>query len=294
MSDNAKRSLSTQLAERSISASEWHTLSQSLFPGAKTESVLLAIDYCRARKLDPLKKPCHIVPMKVNREWRDVILPGIYELRTTAQRTGEYLGHTKPEYGPPVEYLGVTAPEHCSMVFRRWNPASETIAEFPVTVEFTECCGTTWKDGKEIVNARWSKAPKQMLTKCAEAAGLREAFPDEIGGEMAAEEMDGAGDYAPPPRARESVTLDEMASRKPAPEKQEDPEPYVMEGEVVDNDDTRGLTFDEVKAMVDSAETPQQLDEALDAIRSLNNGEAQTLKRKALDKYRVMMTPESA
>jgi hypothetical protein len=30
-----------------------------------------------------------------------------------------------------------------------------------------------------------------MLTKCAEAAGLREAFPDEVGGIATEEEMDG-------------------------------------------------------------------------------------------------------
>lgn len=191
------RSLSTQLAERSITSAQWHTLSKSLFPGAKTESVLLAVDYCRARNLDPLKKPCHIVPMEVKvgdrYEWRDVVLPGIYELRTTAQRTGEYLGHSKPEYGEPVEFMGVTAPEWCEMTMYRWNGQAQQRVEFPVRIYFREVCATK-RDRKthvERANARWSKAPIQMLTKCTEAAGLREAFPDELGGHMTAEEMDG-------------------------------------------------------------------------------------------------------
>jgi phage recombination protein Bet len=192
------RSLSTQLAEREITTSQWHTLAQSLYPGARQASVLLVVDYCRSRGLDPLKKPCHIVPMDVYNaqtggyEKRDVVLPGIYELRTTAQRTGEYLGHSKPEYGPIADHLGVSAPEWCEMAMFRWNDASQQKVEFPVRVYFREACGTKYdKQAKtQAVNARWSKAPIQMLTKCTEAAGLREAFPDEIGGEMAAEEAD--------------------------------------------------------------------------------------------------------
>lgn len=191
------RSLSVQLAERNISPAQWHTLAKSLYPGARPESVLLVIDYCRARNLDPLKKPCHIVPMEVTdartgkKEWRDVVLPGIYELRTTAQRTGAYLGHTKPEYGPMIEHAGVTAPEWCEMTMRR--AVGSHVAEFPVRVYFREVCGVRWdKDEKAYrANSRWAKAPIQMLTKCTEAAGLREAFPDEIGGEMAAEEIEG-------------------------------------------------------------------------------------------------------
>jgi phage recombination protein Bet len=149
-------------------------------------------DYCVARKLDPLKKPCHIVPMEVKvgngYEWRDVVLPGIYEHRTTAQRTGQYLGHSKAVYGPELEVRGVKAPEWCEMTMYRWNAVSGQRVEFPVTVFFREVVATN-REGKP--NARWSKAPIQMLTKCTEAAGLREAFPDEIGGEPTAEEMDG-------------------------------------------------------------------------------------------------------
>lgn len=197
MSENngQERSLSTQLAERNITPAQWHTLAQSLYPGARQQSVLLVIDYCRARKLDPLKKPCHIVPMKVKdartgiEEWRDVVMPGVYEHRTTAQRTGEYMGHSKPVYGEAKDFNGTMAPEWCEMTMYRWNPLAQRVAEFPVHVVFSECVGL--KDGKP--NKRWRTAPKQMLTKCTEAAGLREAFPDELGGQMAAEEVQDHG-----------------------------------------------------------------------------------------------------
>lgn len=180
------------VARRGIKEAEWRTLMNSLYPGARGESVLLVWDYCQARHLDPLKKPCHIVPMEIKvgdkYEWRDVVMPGIYELRTTAQRTGDYLGHSKPEYGEDVEVKGVKAPAWCSITVYRWNRESRQRVEFPVQVFFREVVATK-RDGSP--NARWSKAPIQMLTKCTEAAGLREAFPDEIGGEQTAEEMDG-------------------------------------------------------------------------------------------------------
>jgi phage recombination protein Bet len=181
------------VARRGINDAQWRTLMNNLFPGAKGESVLMVWDYCVARKLDPMKKPCHIVPMRVGDSWRDVVMPGIYEYRTTANRTGEYLGHSKPVYGPEIEYLGVKAPEYCELTVYRWNAKAQQKCEFPVQVKFAECVATAWdKEAKgPKVNARWTKAPQQMLTKCTEAAGLREAFPDELGGEPTAEEMEG-------------------------------------------------------------------------------------------------------
>jgi phage recombination protein Bet len=195
--ESQELTLPAPVARRGISDDQWRTLKNNLFPGAKSESVLMVWDYCLARKLDPMKKPCHIVPMRVKQGddyvWRDVVMPGIYEYRTTAIRTGFYMGHSKPEYGPEIDHMGVKAPEWCAITVYRWSPAANCKVEFPVTVYFRECAATKFdkKAGEHVVNERWTKAPIQMLTKCTEAAGLREAFPDELGGEPTAEEMEG-------------------------------------------------------------------------------------------------------
>jgi phage recombination protein Bet len=187
------RELPESLVQRGVTPEQWNTLCRSLYPGAKPESVLLVLDYCKVRRLDPMKKACHIVPMRVKDatgewKWRDVVMPGIYEYRTTAQRTGEYLGHNEPTYGPTVEVAGVAAPEWCALTVTRWNHLANRVAEYPVRVWFSEVVAT---DNSGKANARWSRAPRQMLTKCAEAAALREAFPDELGGEHTYEELEG-------------------------------------------------------------------------------------------------------
>lgn len=185
--------LPTPVARRGLTESDWMAL-RNLFPGARGESIILAYDYCKSRRLDPFKKPCHIVPMNVKDVkldryvWQDVIMPGIYEYRTTAHRTGQYLGHSIPEYGPTVEYKGVKAPEWCAITVYRWNPEAKQRAEFPVRIEFHEIA-VTKRDGS--INERWTNAPKMQLTKCTEAAALREGFPDELGGTHTVEEMEG-------------------------------------------------------------------------------------------------------
>lgn len=190
-------SLPQAVVRRDITEVQWRTLMNNLYPGASGESVLMVWDYCMARKLDPMKKPCHIVPMQVRQGadyvWRDVVLPGIYEYRTTAHRTGQYLGHAVPVYGPGIDHIGVTAPEYCDFTVYRWNPTAAQRGEYPVRVRFVEVVATSKdkKTGSPYVNARWTKAPMQMLTKCAEAAALREAFPDELGGVPTMEEMEG-------------------------------------------------------------------------------------------------------
>ncbi len=201
MSGNESTALARALPEpvtrRGIQEGQWLTLTNSLYPGAKAASVLLVWDYCKSRGLDPMKKPVHIVPMEVKSgnvyEWRDVVMPGIYEYRTTAHRTGEYLGHSEPVYGPDIEKWGLTFPEWCEITVYRWNGKAGQKVPFPVRTYFVEVVATT-KDKQTQQwgpNSRWRRAPIQMLTKCTEAAGLREAFPEEIGNEPTAEEMAG-------------------------------------------------------------------------------------------------------
>lgn len=220
--------------KRGIDPVQWRTLANNLYPGAKAESIFMVVDYCRARKLDPLKKPCHIVPMKVKdartgvEEWRDVVMPGIYEYRTTAMRTGLYLGHSSPEYGPEFDFRGLSpedlakgekpfmVPEWCAMTFYRWNREAGQKVEFPVRVEFKEVVAL---NSSGMPNQRWLKSPVQMMTKCCEAAGLREAFPDEFGGEATFEEMEryagsSSGPALPAPDAPKALDAPRDAAAK--------------------------------------------------------------------------------
>lgn len=190
MTTNLPAHIQTALSERNIDIAVWNTLQNSVFPGAKDESILLAVDYCKARKMDILKKPCHIVPMPVkdaktgNSSWRDVIMPGIYEQRITAFRTGQMAGQEEPQFGESITHLGVTAPEWCKVTVYRFINGER--CAFSHTEYFSEACSTT-KDGK--INSMWTKRPRGQLAKCAEAGALRKAFPDELGGVITADEV---------------------------------------------------------------------------------------------------------
>lgn len=186
------------LAKYDIDEATFLTLQQSIFPGAKPESIVMAVQYCKARKLDVLQKPVHIVPMPVNKwdqtqnrnvtQWRDVIMPGIYEQRITASRSGGYAGQDAPVFGDFIDLkIGgqdVKAPEYCTVTVYRIIEGQRV--PFSHTEWFEEACAT--KKGGQL-NSMWSKRKRGQLAKCAEAGALRKAFPEELGGIMTVEEM---------------------------------------------------------------------------------------------------------
>jgi len=176
-----------------INKAVWQTLTNSVFPGARDESIMMAVSYCEARGLDVLKKPVHIVPMSVKNaqsgkyDYRDVIMPGIAELRTTASRAGSYCGQSAPDFSDIKQFkIGratVDAPESCTVtVFKMINGQQ---VGFSHTEFFVEACATT-KDGD--LNSMWKKRPRGQLAKCAEAGALRKAFPEDLGGEISFDE----------------------------------------------------------------------------------------------------------
>ena len=173
-------------------------LRNSLYPGAKDESIKLVISYCRASGLDPMQKPVHIVPMNVKDaqtgkyDWRDVVMPGIGLYRTQAARTLEYAGVGEPEFGPDTEFTAgeftLTIPQWCRVTVRRRLPDGQ-IGEYTAKELWRENYATAGKD-TVVPNAMWKKRPYAQLAKCAEAQALRKAFP-EAGAQPTAEEMTG-------------------------------------------------------------------------------------------------------
>jgi len=172
-------------------------LKTSLYPGASDASVDLVLAYCKAAGLDPMKKPVHIVPMwdAKARTTRDVVMPGIGLHRTDAARTGEFAGMSKPVFGPMVtEQIGnrdVTFPEWCEVtVYRQLR--SGHIAEYTAIEYWIENYAIKGgKDQDQSPNAMWSKRARGQLAKCAEAQALRKAFPEAVGSQPTAEEMEG-------------------------------------------------------------------------------------------------------
>lgn len=194
--------------------SKWRVLVEAIFPNAQSvESVLLALDYCKERNLDVLKKPVNIVPMWNSKLGRyvETIWPSINEIQVTAARTEQWAGMDAPTWGPLVsrKFSGrkkdrggwidisveVNYPEWCAVTVYR------TIAGmrcgFTEPVYWLEAYGRV--GGGELPNDMWCKRPRGQLHKVAKAASLRAAFPEES--EHSAEEMEGAVIDAPAPPA---------------------------------------------------------------------------------------------
>jgi hypothetical protein len=108
----------------------------------------------------------------------------------------------------------------------------------------------TKKRDTKAPNAMWAKRPRGQLEKCAEAAALRRAFPEEIGNEYAAEEVEGQAFAARDVTPREGPNL---AARLAAPS-----EP-VTEGFTVHNGldpDDHIPDFDAAPPVSDKAPPP--------------------------------------
>lgn len=183
------------IAERfGVDKASWKALVEAIFPNAtSTESVILALSYCRARKLDPFKRNVHIVPIwnKELRRYIDTIWPGIGELRTTAFRTGEYAGRGKTEYGPDlttkVGSLELTFPEWAQVTVARMVKGHKVEFAGP-RVYWLETYATVKRDD-DTPNDMWANRPRGQIEKCAEAAALRAAFPEEVGSDYIPEEV---------------------------------------------------------------------------------------------------------
>lgn len=201
--------LTGELMKRlNISEGEWRVLTDSTFPAARSvEAIALALSYCRHRKLDIFKKPVHIVPMYSTTLKRmvETVWPSIAEIRTTAARTGAYAGIDDVEFGPLVErdFILRSEDEQRNTVERTVRVAFPDWARvivyrlvggircpFVAKVFWTELYATAAR-GSELPNEMWRKRPYGQLDKCVEAAALRKAFPEELGNEYAAEEMEG-------------------------------------------------------------------------------------------------------
>ncbi|WP_052194624.1 phage recombination protein Bet [Aureimonas altamirensis] len=231
-----------------VDRSGWKALVEAVFPSAKSvDSVIMALSYCRARKLDPFKKPVHIVPMWDSKSggYIETIWPGIAELRTTAFRTGNYAGCDEAEFGDEIEQtftgrvkvkgnwedksVRVRFPSWCRMTVHR--VLGGRVCKFVgPKVYWLESYATI--GNSDIPNDMWQGRPTGQIEKCAEAAALRKAFPEELGNELTAEEMEGRTVHAEAANIAPAATP--APPSPPSPTLTDAPPPSVTEYEAQD------------------------------------------------------------
>lgn len=170
--------------------------------------------------LDPFSRQIHAV----KRKGKVTFQTGIDGYRSTAERTREYEGSDLPEYGPDCACAEKPKP----------HPEWAMVTVYR-TGKRPQSAKAYWHEFHPGDNDfMWVKMPRNQLAKCAEALGLRKAFPYVFADLYTNEEMAQAGreENAPVAAAAAQPTARErIAARRAALEQAEAAEP-VEEGVV--------------------------------------------------------------
>ena len=188
---------------------EIETLKRTIAHDLTDNELALFAAVCKRTGLDPFAKQIYAIKRttrrKVRGNWVDedvlTIQTGIDGIRLIAERSSLYAGQDPPEWcGPDGHWTDVWLSDE--------PPAAARVAVYrkdfarPVVgVATVDSYADRWppKDGQQVGDLRnlWKTMPEAMIAKCAEALALRKAFPNDLSGIYASEEMDQAANVRP-------------------------------------------------------------------------------------------------
>ena len=192
---------------------EIETLKRTIAHDLTDDELNLFAAVCKRTGLDPFAKQIYAIKRTTRRkqrgQWVDedvlTIQTGIDGIRLIAERSSLYAGQDPPEWcGPDGQWTDVWLSDQ--------PPAAARVAVYrkdfarPVVgVAKFDSYADRWKpnDAQEKAGQLgdlrnlWKAMPEQMIAKCAEALALRKAFPNDLSGVYATEEMDQANNVRP-------------------------------------------------------------------------------------------------
>ena len=176
--------MTNEIAVTSLSEEQVALIARTIAKDATKDELALFVGMCKRTGLDPFSRQIYFI--KANgRVMTQISVDGF---RVIAERSGDYAGQDAPEF---KETNGVI--DSCSVAVYRWR--GDTRYQAAVGVAY-------WKEYAK--GGTWTQMPHTMLAKVAECLALRKAFPNDLSGLYAPEEMDQAGpkdhgDDVPPP-----------------------------------------------------------------------------------------------
>lgn len=230
-------------------------LKSTVCQGASDAELELFLAIAARTGLDPFIRQIQMIQINTeeNGRWRRQMVPvvGIDGLRLQARRSSKYRGRLGPYWcGEDGEWKDVWLSDEHPAAARVGILHSDFDEPIWQVARWSDYARRT-KNGKLM--AMWEKMDAHMLAKCAEAGGLRSAFPAETSAlYLDAELWQAGGDRPSEPRGRRKSALNavlEEANGEPEPPIEE-MEDDVVEGECVVEDepeeDTGTLTVEMV------------------------------------------------
>lgn len=203
-------------------------IKSSKCPDSTDAEFKLFVYDCQSRGLNPLKNEIHFIkrnsynPKTGKSEGRATHQVGIDGFRIIAQRSGEYRGQTKVEFGEVMNFMGQKVPEYAEVgVYRQgFEGAVYGRAYFS---EYAQVF-------KDKMGSMWAKMPRGQIAKCAEALALRRAFPDCLAGLYTPDEMGQAENTIDAPKKEKaSVKVVEKKEPEKIPELSEKEKAEIIE-----------------------------------------------------------------
>lgn len=160
-------------------------IKRTICVGATDDELKLFLHQCGRTALDPMSRQIYAI----KRSGKMSIQVAIDGFRLIAERSGKYAGQLGPQWcGPDGQWVDVwltdTAPTCARVGILR--------------TDFKEpCWGIARTKSYLAEGPMWKKMPDVMIAKCAEALGLRKAFPQELSGLYTGDEMEQAEPSAP-------------------------------------------------------------------------------------------------
>lgn len=195
-----------------VPESKYQLLRETYAKGATQMEFELFVSVANRLRLDPFARQIYAVKRYDKTLKREVMQAqvSIDGMRLTAERTGLYAGQGAPQWcgydGHWVDVWLDEEPPAAARVAVYRRDFSQPIVATALFREYAQ-----YAQSGELTRF-WQLMPANQLAKCAEALGLRKAFPNELSGIYSVEEMEQAeNDNATPPPP---------AAAKPAPTRQ--------------------------------------------------------------------------
>lgn len=173
------------------------------------QEVVMFLNLCRFQHLNPFLREAYLIkfgnkPATIVTGKDAITKRAMRNPKFSGQQAGVVIYH--PESGE-LEYRNGSLLLPNEQLAGGWAKVYVKGYEVPIeaAVSYQEYVGLT-NDG--VVNSQWSKKPATMIRKVALVQALREAFPEDLGGLYASEEM--------------NIDLDETATSAPVEIPQQD------------------------------------------------------------------------